>query len=76
MKKPRKTKAGTLLREARMRKGLVLAEVEAATGVRSGGICQFENGRSLPELLTAYILCEFYGLSLDKLAGAVLVDER
>lgn len=72
---PRKMKAGTLLRAAREKKGLALLDVEAATGLLGGGISHLENGRSIPTLMTALILCRFYGVPLKKLAAAVAEDE-
>lgn len=72
---PRKTKFGTLLRRVRERKGLSLRDVEAATGLLNGGISHLENGRSVPSLTTAIILCRYYGLPLKKLAAAVAEDE-
>ena len=70
-----KTSAGTMLRAAREKMGLTLRDVEAVTGLLSGGISFLENGRSVPDLLTAYTLCQFYNISLEKLADAVLKDE-
>jgi transcriptional regulator with XRE-family HTH domain len=64
-----------MLRKARERMGLTLRDVEAVTGLRSGGISHLENGRSVPSLMTALTLCRFYGLSLLKLAAAVAKDE-
>ena len=72
---PRKTKFGTLLRSTRERKGLTLRDVEEGTGLLNGGISHLENGRSVPSLITAIILCKFYGLPLKKLAAAVAEDE-
>ena len=71
---PRKTKTGTLLRILREKKGLTLRDVQAATGL-SAGITHFENGRSIPTLLSAIILCRFYKLPLATLAKAVADDE-
>lgn len=34
-----------------------------------------ENGRSVPKITTAVVLCEFYGLPLKKLIAAVVEDE-
>jgi len=72
---PRKTKFGTLLRSAREKRGLTLRDVEDATGLLNGGISHLENGRSVPSLTTAIILCRYYGLPLKKLAAAVAADE-
>lgn len=74
-RKPRKTKAGTLLRKCREKKKMTLRDVEAETGLLSGGISHFENGRSIPTLKTAIILCNFYKIPLAKLADAVAEDE-
>jgi transcriptional regulator with XRE-family HTH domain len=68
------THVGNLLRAEREKRGLTLLDVEAKTGLFGGGISFIENGRSVPDLLTAYILCEFYGLSLDKLVAAFIKD--
>jgi transcriptional regulator with XRE-family HTH domain len=65
-----------MLRAAREKKGLALLDVEAATGLMGGGISHIENGRNIPSLMSAFILCKFYGLSLIKLAVAVAEDER
>ena len=72
---PRKTKFGGLLRTVREKKGLTLRDVEEATGLLNGGISHLENGRSVPSLTTAIILCKFYDLPLKKLAAAVAEDE-
>jgi transcriptional regulator with XRE-family HTH domain len=74
-RRPRKTKAGTLLRSCREKKKMTLRDVEAATGLLSGGISHFENGRSIPTLKTAIVLCAFYKLPLTTLAKAVEDDE-
>lgn len=64
-----------MLRAAREKMCLALLDVEASTGLMGGGISHLENGRSIPSLMTALILCNFYGLSLKKLAEAVAEDE-
>jgi transcriptional regulator with XRE-family HTH domain len=69
-----KTSLGDLLRGAREKRGLTLRDVEAETGLLSGGISFLENGRSVPDLLTAYTLGRFYRISLNKLAAAFLKD--
>jgi|SRR6185437_2210674 len=69
------TNLGNLLRAAREKRHLTLRDVEAETGLLSGGVSFLENGRSIPDLLTAHILCKFYGIPLKKLAAAFLQDE-
>jgi len=71
----RKTRLGDLLRATRNKRGLTLRDVEAATGLLGCGISFLENGRSTPDLMTAYILCGFYRIKLEKLAAALLEDE-
>jgi transcriptional regulator with XRE-family HTH domain len=53
---------------------MTLKDVEEATGLLNGGISHLENGRNLPSLKTAIILCKFYGLPLGQLAKAVTED--
>ena len=74
-RKRRKTKAGELLRKARVSKKLSLNDVSAATGLQGGGISHIENGRSVPTIKTAIILCTFYKLPMKKLIEAVKEDE-
>jgi|SRR5581483_8258671 len=69
------THVGNLLRAEREKRGLALRDVEAETGLWGGGISFLENGRSVPDLLTAYILCDFYGLSLNRLVAAFIKDD-
>jgi len=74
-RKPRKTKAGALLRGTREAKGLSLTDVSRATGLQGGGISHLENGRSVPTIKTAIILCTFYKLPIKKLIESVKEDE-
>ena len=54
---------------------LSLNDVSGATGLQGGGISHIENGRSVPTLKTAIILCTFYKLPIKKLIDAVKEDE-
>ena len=74
-RKPRKTKTGALLRKVRESKGLSLNDVSGETGLQGGGISHIENGRSIPTIKTAIILCTFYNLPISKLIDAVKEDE-
>jgi transcriptional regulator with XRE-family HTH domain len=74
-RKRRKTKTGALLRKARESKKLSLNDVSRETGLQGGGISHIENGRSIPTIKTAIILCTFYGLPISKLIEAVKEDE-
>jgi len=64
-------KLGELLALCRELKGFSLREVEAQTGITNAFICQIETGKSMPSFEKAVILCDFYGLSLEKLASTV-----
>ena len=74
-RKSRKTRAGALLRAARENKGFSLTDVSRGTGLQGGGISHLENGRSVPTIKTAIILCTFYHLPITKLIDAVKEDE-
>lgn len=54
---------------------LSLNDVSGATGLQGGGISHIENGRSVPTIKTAIILCTFYKLPIKKLIDAVKEDE-
>lgn len=56
------------LRIWRIEKGLTQEQVSFATGVI---VSNFENGRCEPRLKTLLIVCDFYGLSLEWMLGAL-----
>jgi len=58
-------------------KGLTLRQVEEATGISNAYISQLENGVA-ENVSFLYIirLSKFYGVSIDRLASAILEDER
>jgi transcriptional regulator with XRE-family HTH domain len=55
--------------------GLSLNAVQRATGLQGGGSSHIENGRSIPTIKTAIILCTFYHVPIHKLIAAVKEDE-
>lgn len=62
---------GELLALCRELKGLTLREVEEQTGICNATICQAEKGQHGLTFKNAVTLCDFYGLSLDRLAETV-----
>lgn len=56
---------GRRLKAARLRKGLTLMEVNAATGVSTGNLSDLERGRSLPSAETLVRLSELYDVTTD-----------
>ena len=75
LRRARPTKAGTLLRATRKKKGLVLREAADATGLTWSGIGYVEKGRTVPTIKTCYLLAKVYRISFSKLIMAVLEDE-
>lgn len=75
VRKAHKTNAGTLLRAARKKKGLVLREVAAATGLSFSAVAHLETGLEVPTIKTCWLLAKFYRISFSKLIKAVLKDE-
>lgn len=64
-------KTGELLALCRELKGLSLRDVEKATGLSNAYISQIETGKNGIGFNNAVRLCDFYGLSLEKLASTV-----
>lgn len=66
--KPIVSSIGQLLALCREMKGETLREVAHRTGVSNGFLCQIENGSAMPGLLVAVILCDHYGIKIERLA--------
>lgn len=64
-------KTGELLAICREIKGLSQRDVEAATGISCAFICQLEKHNRMMGFDVAITLCDFYGITLDRLAELV-----
>lgn len=60
-----------LLSLCRELKKLSLRDVEKACGVSKASICQAENDVHKLDFISTVKLCDFYGLTLDRLAGTI-----
>lgn len=60
---------GKRLKSLRMERGLSLRDLEKETGVNKTSLSEYENGQSDPALKTAKVLSDFFGESLDYMAG-------
>ena len=58
---------GKNLAELRKKKGLTQFELAEKFNYSDRAISKWENGDTLPDIDTLYILCEFYGVTLDYL---------
>lgn len=72
--KPFTEAVGQLLLLCREMKGETLRQVAAKTGLSNGFISQIECGHALPGLGAAVVLCDHYGIKLERLA--VIVREH
>jgi len=59
----------TRLRIERARIDKTQADVAKAVGITASMLCQYESGERIPTLQTLGLLADFYGTSLDYLAG-------
>jgi transcriptional regulator with XRE-family HTH domain len=64
-------KAGELLALCRELKGLTIRDVERATGISNAFVSQVETGKANLGFENAIKLCDFYGISLDRLADTI-----
>ena len=60
---------GAKLKELRARKGVSLAALEDATGVAASSLAYYENDKKNPSIDRLRRVAEYYGVSLDYLAG-------
>ena len=63
------------LKYLREQAGLTLAELAEKTGIARATLSRWENSDSLPNIETAAMLAEFYGVSLDELTYGVKAGE-
>lgn len=59
----------TALRVERARRNLSQAEVAEAVGTTPSAICNYEQGRRMPSVQTLAKFADFFGVSLDRMAG-------
>lgn len=70
-------KLGELLSLCREMKGMTLREVEKATGISNAFISQIETGKAKDVSFTnAIILCDLYGITLERLANTMRKEHR
>ena len=60
---------GEILREIRIEKGKTLREVERDTGISNSNLSRWESGKVIPSIAFCEQLADYYGISLDELAG-------
>ena len=58
---------GKNLSELRKNKGLTQLELAEKFNYTDRAVSKWENGETLPDIDTLYVLCEFYGVTLDYL---------
>ena len=59
------------LRVCRARKNVRQADVADATGISAVSVCAWESGKQVMTLDNAVKIADYYGISLDELAGRV-----
>jgi len=57
------------LKDLRIEKGLSQSELARRTGISSTAIVLWESGQRSPTLDSAMVIAEFFGVSIDYLAG-------
>lgn len=62
-------KFGKRIKEARAAKGWTQEELAHQAGVNVHGVCNYEQGKALPNLFTAVLIADTLGVSLDWLTG-------
>lgn len=62
---------GELLALCRELKGLTLREVEKITGISNAMISQYETKGIEPGFRNAVLLCDCYGIKLDRMANII-----
>lgn len=67
---------GSKLKEARMRTGMTQEQAAEAAKVSRQTMSSWENGRSIPDIVSAAALAGIYGISLDSLAGVEQQEEQ
>ena len=60
---------GQRLLSLRHEKGLSQLEASTEIGITPGALCNYETGRVCPKIDTAIRLANYYGVSIDWLAG-------
>lgn len=58
---------GNNVRMLRKQRGLSLRQLGRAVGVAHGTIYRYESGGSMPDMLAALLLADFFGVTLDEL---------
>lgn len=66
---------GAVLLELRRRKGATQFDVSMATGIMPTVISAYERGTRVPRLGKLAALADYYGVSLDALAGREPADK-
>lgn len=66
---------GAVLLELRRRRGVRQNEVCKATGLWPSELSRYENGKCVPRLGKLAALADYYGVSLDALAGREPADK-
>lgn len=64
-----KEEIGKTLKEARLKRGLTQTQVADRLGCRQQTIGNWETGYSQPDANTLFLLCDFYGISIDDTFG-------
>lgn len=64
-----KNKFSERLKELRLEKGLSMKQLADAIGLTSAGICLWELGKRVPNLDAVIMIADFFGVSIDYLAG-------
>lgn len=62
-------KIGNNLRLLRKKHGLTQVQLQLATGIEQALLSKFERGERIPPTDTLITLADFYGVSLDYIAG-------
>ena len=65
----------TILRRARQHAGLTQEQAAQKLGVRRSTIGNYEHGRSVPNIMSLYKLCEFYRLDFFQLTTALFPED-
>lgn len=65
----------TILRRARQHAGITQEQAAQKLGVRRSTIGNYEHGRSVPNIISLYKLCEFYRLDFFQLISALFPED-
>lgn len=66
---------GQCLRTARIRRGLTMDQVSAATGIRKNSISNYEHERDQPPYPRLAALCRLYGVTPDQVLGFAPLED-